>query len=151
MKTPPGIRIISILQYVGSCFFLVAAILATNIVLRKEPIGTAMVLGSNRPEQVMAGMRAFAGILFAWSIFGAVAGYGLWKLRIWARALTIVQAILWITVSVVMLLPPYGAAHIFTVIAVVIFTALNIAVVWYFERPEVKASFKRRVRLEKKT
>lgn len=146
MKTPPGIRIISILQFVGSCFFLVAAILATNIVLRKEPVGAAMVLGSNRPEQVMAGMRGFAGILLAWSIFGAVAGYGLWKLRIWARVLTIVQSVLWMTVGVVMLLPPRGAAHIFTLIAVVIFTALNIALVWYFERPDVKTAFQRRVR-----
>lgn len=144
MKIPPGIRIIAILQIVGSLFFLVAAMLATNIVLRKEPVGTALVLGSNRPEQVMAGMRAFAGILFAWSIFCAFAGYGLWKRRVWARALTIVQAVLWMTVGVVMLLPPRGAAHLFTFIAVVIFTAVNIAFVWYFERPDVKAAFKRR-------
>ncbi len=139
----------AVLQYVAACFYLVAAILATKIVLRKEAIGTAMVMGSNRPEQVMAGMRAFAIILFAWSVFSAFAGFGLWKLRPWARALTMVQAVLWMILGLVMLLPPRGAAHVLTVVLVVFFTAVEIAVVWYFERPDVQAAFHRRA-LEKR-
>ena len=116
-----GVKILS------GLLFLYALASATFILLVKGPSMLAAAFG--------LGQAAF----IAW------VGLGLWRLKNWARVLTILASILALAGCVFALVPPLFAVHgpiiVAILLVVLIILCIPVWVIWYLSRPGVKRSF----------
>jgi hypothetical protein len=145
MGRPVGVTILAILNFIwAACCVLggIAMILGGGFIatmLSQQGQGSAGAAG------ILAGLGAAAGIFII--IMGGVSalvGFGLWKLKGWAR---IVSIILFAMSAAVQLLGILGTLAHFNVIALIwgaFWLAVDAFVIWYLLKPEVKAAFQPR-------
>jgi hypothetical protein len=101
--------------------------------------------GSAGAAGILAGLGAAAGVFII--IVGGVSalvGFGLWKLKGWAR---IVSIILYAISGAFQLLGILGSLAHFNLFALVwgaFWVAVDAFVIWYLLKPEVKAAFQPR-------
>jgi hypothetical protein len=142
MGRPVGVTILAILNFIGAAFCLlggIAMILGGGFIatmLSQQGQGSAGAAG------ILAGLGAAAGVFII--IMGGVSalvGFGMWKLKGWAR---IVSIVLFAISAVMQLLGLLGSLAHFNVFAVVwslFWVAVDAFVIWYLLKPEVKAAF----------
>ena len=142
MGRPVGVTILAILNFIGAAFCLlggIAMILGGGFIatmLSQQGQGSAGAAG------ILAGLGAAAGVFII--IMGGVSalvGFGMWKLKGWAR---IVSIVLFAISAVMQLLGLLGSLAHFNVFAVVwslFWVAVDAFVIWYLVKPEVKAAF----------
>ena len=142
MGRPVGVTILAILNFIGAAFCVlggIAMILGGGFIatmLSQQGQGSAGAAG------VLAGLGAAAGVFII--IIGGVCalmGFGLWKLKGWAR---IVSIVLWAINGVFQLLGILGTLAHFNLFALVwgaFWIAVDAFVIWYLLKPEVKAAF----------
>jgi len=142
MGRPVGVTILAILNFIGAAFCLlggIAMILGGGFIatmLSQQGQGSAGAAG------ILAGLGAAAGVFII--IIGGVSalvGFGMWKLKGWAR---IVSIVLFAISAVMQLLGLLGSLAHFNVFAVVwslFWVAVDAFVIWYLLKPEVKAAF----------
>jgi hypothetical protein len=140
MGRPTGVTIIAVLDFIGAGFCVLA--------------GLAMMLGGGFMATMMGQQDGGAGAGFLGAI-GAAAGvfflvcaavavllgWGLLKLKEWARIVTIVLAALGAVGALFGLLGVMGHFAAVAVFFVLIRLAINGLIIWYLLQPHVKAAF----------
>src|SRR5579864_1297929 len=145
MNRPTGVTVIAILDFIGAAFCLLGGI---GMILGGGFIATMLSQqgqGSAGAAGILAGLGAAAGVFII--IVGGVSallGFGLWKLKEWARIVTIVFAGI---SGAFQLLGILGTLAHFNVLALmwgVFWLAIDALIIWYLLKPEVKAAFRQR-------
>jgi len=142
MGRPTGVTILAILNFIGAAFCLL--------------VGIAMILGggfiatmlsqqgqsSAGAAGILAGLGAAAGVFII--IIGgvsAVVGFGMWKLKGWARIVSIVLAAIGAALQLLGLLGSLAHFNLFAFVWSVFWIAIDALIIWYLLKPEVKAAF----------
>jgi hypothetical protein len=142
MGRPVGVTILAVLNFIGAALCLLGGI---GMILGGGFIATMLSQqgqGSAGAAGVLAGLGAAAGVFII--IIGGISallGFGLWKLKGWAR---IVSIVLYGISGALQLLGLLGTLAHFNVLALVwsvFWVAVDAFVIWYLLKPEVKAAF----------
>jgi hypothetical protein len=142
MGRPVGVTILAILNFIGAAFCLlggIAMILGGGVIatmLSQQGQGSAGVAG------ILAGLGAAAGVFII--IIGGVSalvGFGLWKLKGWARIVSIVLFVISAAMQLLGLLGTLAHFNLFAVVWSLFWVAVDAFVIWYLLKPEVKAAF----------
>ena len=143
MGRPTGVTVIAILDFIGAGLCVLGGL---GMILGGGFMATMMSQqgghGSAGAAGILAGLGAAAGVfMIIMGGVGALVGFGLWKLKEWAR---IVSIILFGISAVFQLLGIVGSLAHFTVFALlwgVFWLAVDAFLIWYLLKPEVKAAF----------
>ena len=145
MGRPTGITVLAVLYFVGAAFCVLGGIgmLAGGGmmagILKQNPGSDAGVAG------ILMGLGAVFGVIIL--TFGALyvlLGWGLLKLKDWARIITIVLLALGIASSLFGLVTTLAHFSIFSLVWTVFWIAVYGLIIWYLVKPEVKAAFQGR-------
>ena len=143
MGRPVGVTILAILDFIGAAFCLLGGI---GMILGGGFIATMMSQqggqGSAGAAGFFAGLGAVAGVFII--IIGgvcALVGFGLWKLKNWARIVSIVLLGIGVAVQLLGLLGTLAHFNLFAFVWSVLWIAVDAFIIWYLLKPEVKAAF----------
>jgi hypothetical protein len=145
MGRPVGVTILAILNFIGAAFCLLGGI---GMILGGGFIATMLSQqgqGSAGAAGILAGLGAAAGVFII--IVGGVSalvGFGLWKLKGWARIVSIVLYGISAALQLLGLLGSLAHFNAFAVIWSVFWVAVDAFIIWYLLKPEVKAAFQPR-------
>lgn len=139
MGRPTGVTVLAVLDFIGAGFCVLAGL---GMLLGGGFMATMMSQQQGAAAGLLGAIGAAAGVMFLLcAALSALVGWGLLKLKGWARIVTIVLAAIGIAGA---LLQVFGALAHFNVIAVV-WTLCWVAVygwiIWYMLQPHVKAAF----------
>lgn len=137
MPRPTGVTIIAVLAFLGAALLVVVALfsLAGGIL---APTLAASRMGA------LAGVGAavLAIFLLICAAVDIVVGVGLWKLKNWARIITIVLTGIGLLGSVLSIISPFGHVFLFVfLIRRLILAAIYAWILWYLFQPNVKQAF----------
>jgi hypothetical protein len=142
MGRPVGVTILAILNFIGAAFCLLGGI---GMILGGGFIATMLSQqgqGSAGAAGVLAGLGAAAGVFII--IIGGVSalvGFGLWKLKGWARIVSIVLFAISGAFQLLGILASLAHFNAFALIWGAFWVAVDAFVIWYLLKPEVKAAF----------
>jgi len=142
MGRPVGVTILAILDFIGAAFCLLGGI---GMILGGGFIATMLSQqgqGSAGAAGILAGLGAAAGVFII--IIGGVSalvGFGLWKLKGWARIVSIVLFVISAAMQLLGLLGTLAHFNLFAVVWSLFWVAVDAFVIWYLLKPEVKAAF----------
>ena len=144
MGRPVGVTILAILNFIGAAFCLLGGI---AMILGGVFMATMLSQGqgSAGAAGILAGLGAAAGVFII--IVGGVSalvGFGLWKLKEWARVVSIVLYGISAALQLLGLLGSLAHFNAFAVIWSVFWIAVDAFVIFYLLKPEVKAAFRQR-------
>ncbi len=137
MQRPTGVTVISVLGFIGAGLLFLAAF--------GMFVGGALI--SSMAARPGIGMMAGIGGVIVGLVFLGIAivylvlGIGLWKLREWARILTVVFIGLGIVFNGFNMLLSVQHFHVFRLFFQAIFVAVDVWIVVYLLKPEVKQAF----------
>lgn len=144
MVRPTGVTILAILNFIGTAFCLLGGI---GMILGGGFIATMLSQqgqGSVGAAGALAGLGAVAGVFII--IIGGVSallGFGLWKLKEWARIVSIVLYGISGAFQLLGLLGSLAHFNVFAFVWSVFWVAVDAFIIWYLLKPEVKAAFQR--------
>lgn len=142
MARPVGVTILAILNFIGAACCLLGGI---AMILGGGVIATMMSQQGAGASGILAGLGAAAGVfIIIIGGVGALVGFGLWKLKEWARIVSIVLAGISGALQLLGLLGTLAHFNILAVIWGVFWLAIDALIIWYLLKPEVKAAFQRR-------
>ncbi len=137
MQRPTGVTVIALLHFLGAGLLVLC-----GLMMFAGGGFLATMAGSSAARTMLAGMGVFLGILFlAFAALGLFIGIGLWKLKNWARVLTIVLNAISLVFAVLAL---FGALMHFSIglfIGVLIRAAIALIIILYLLKPDVKKAF----------
>jgi len=144
MGRPVGVTILAILNFIGAAFCLLGGI---GMILGGGFIASMLSQGQSSAGAagILAGLGAAAGVFII--IVGGVSalvGFGLWKLKEWARIVSIVLYGISAALQLLGLLGSLAHFNAFAVIWSVFWVAVDAFVIMYLLKPEVKAAFRQR-------
>jgi uncharacterized membrane protein (DUF2068 family) len=137
MERPTGVTILAILAFVGAGLLVLAAL---GFLL----VGGVML---SRMAAMPMGMMGGIGVAFVavfclvFAVLYVVIGAGLWKLQNWARILAIVLAALAVLFQALGVLGALAHFHPFLFIWRAIFLAIDVWIIVYLLKPNVKQAF----------
>jgi hypothetical protein len=141
MQRPTGVTILAVLEFVGGALGILGGCGAIGL---GGLIG-AGVAGDNPAAAGMAGVLGvgIGVVLLVLSVIGILIGYGLWTLKKWAwnaaRILSIVNIVFGILSIVGGITAGQDAGS--TILGNAVGIAINVFIVYYLNKPEVKAAF----------
>lgn len=145
MNRPAGVTLISILFFVVMGVMLIAAI---GSFVGGAFIGSMIAAAARQRGAGMAGagvgamVGAFIGIFFlVVSALNGVCGFGLWKLKEWARILTIILCGIGVALSALGFLAGMLHFHLIVMMWRLVWLAIDLGIIWYLLQPEVRAAF----------
>jgi hypothetical protein len=145
MGRPTGVTILAILNFIGAAFCLLGGI---GMILGGGFIATMLSQqgqGNAGAAGILAGLGAAAGVvIIICGGISALIGFGLWKLKGWARIVSIVLYGISAALQLLGLLGSLAHFNAFAVIWSVFWIAVDAFVIWYLLKPEVKAAFQPR-------
>jgi uncharacterized membrane protein (DUF2068 family) len=102
LSVPTGVKVISVLYYIGAALSVILAILAF---VASAFIGTLLeAAGIPGMAALGAGVAIFVGVLMlAIAVLGFFVGRGLWNARNWARIVAIILAVIGFILAVISL------------------------------------------------
>jgi hypothetical protein len=140
MQRPVGVTIIEILYFLGAAL---CVLIGVGIMLGG---GLFASLLSQQGQGGAAGAGFLAGlgvalgvIVLVLAVIPVLTGWGLWKLKSWARILAIVFAVLGLLGALFGLLGAFS--HPGLLVSVVIRLVIHGLILWYMFQPDVKAAF----------
>jgi len=137
---PTGVTVLAILNFLGAaCMVIFGLLFMLGLGLAGMGAGSS---GEGGAMALLLGLGAVAGVIFL--VFAAVAivvGIGLWRLRNWARILTIVLAAISLLPLLPGLLMSMLSIEIFTMMFQLAFAAFYGWIIWYMLQPHVKRAF----------
>jgi hypothetical protein len=142
MGRPVGVTILAVLYFLGAVCCVLAGIL---MILGGGFIATLIsqqAQGAGVGAGVLAGLGAALGVVIL--IFAAVdvlLGWGLWKLKNWARIVTIVLAAIGIAGALFGLLGAFLHFGMFLLVLTLVRLAISGLIIWYLLQPNVTAAF----------
>jgi hypothetical protein len=145
MGRPVGVTILAILNFIGAAFCLLGGI---GMILGGGFIATMLSQqgqGSAGAAGILAGLGAAAGVcIIIVGGISALLGFGLWKLKGWARIISIVLFGISCALNLFGVLGALLHFNLFALIWSVFWVAVDAFVIWYLLKPEVKAAFQQR-------
>jgi hypothetical protein len=143
MNRPTGVTVIAVLYFIGAAFCILGGLgMILGGGFLASIISQSQANGAGAGAGIMAGLGAALGIgLLICAAIAALLGWGLMKLKEWARITAIVFAALGLLFGALGL---FGALLHFAIVllfGVVIRLAINGCILWYLLKPEVKAAF----------
>jgi hypothetical protein len=141
MGRPVGVTILAILNFIGAAFCLLGGI---GMILGGGFVASMLSQGQGAGAAgILAGLGAAAGVFII--IIGGVSalvGFGLWKLKGWARIVSIVLYGISAALQLLGLLGSLAHFNAFAVIWSVFWIAIDSWIIWYLLKPEIKAAFR---------
>jgi uncharacterized membrane protein (DUF2068 family) len=142
MGRPVGVTILAVLDFIGAAFCLLGGI---AVILGGGVIATLLSQQGAGASGILAGLGAAAGVfIIIIGGIGALVGFGLWKLKGWARIVSIVLVGINGAFQLLGLLGSLAHFNAFAVIWSVFWVAIDALIIWYLLKPEVKAAFQQR-------
>lgn len=142
MNKPAGVVVIAILYFLGAGLLLLAGI---GFVVGGGAIATMMSQQSQAGggfATLMGALGAGVGIFFLiWGAIEVLIGIGLLKLKNWARIVAIVFAAIGACFQVFGLLGSLAHFNPVSFIFTLIILGIQVLIIWYLLKPEVKAAF----------
>ncbi len=139
MARPTGVTIIAVLYFILAAFCVLGGVLMfVGGGFLASMINQQGGAGGSAGAGIMAGLGAVAGVVVL--IFGAIAalvGWGLLKLKSWARIVALIFAGLGLLGALLMLLH-FSPLILF---GFLIRLVINGLILWYLLKPEVAAAF----------
>jgi hypothetical protein len=147
MGRPVGVTILAILYYLGALFCILGALgsfvgggyVATLISQQSSGGGGAGFLAG--AGAVMLGVSC----LVAGAIDGLL-GWGLWKLKNWARIITIIFAVIGAAFQLFGLLAVFAHFNVMSLVFTLLFLAISGLIIWYLLQASVSAAFRGQAR-----
>jgi len=143
MNRPTGVTVIAVLYFIGAAFCILGGlgmILGGSFIAAM--ISHSQASGSGAGAGIMAGLGAAFGIgLLVGAAIAALLGWGLLKLKEWARITVIVFAGLGLVLGVLGLLGALAHFAVILLFGVVVRVAINGCILWYLLQPDVKVAF----------
>ena len=143
MGRPTGVTVLAILDFIGAGLCVLGGL---GMILGGGFMATMMSQqggqGSAGAAGFLAGLGAVAGVFMI--IMGGVAalvGFGLWKLKEWARIVSIILAGISGAFQLFGLLGSLAHFNLFAVVWSLFWLAIDALIIWYLLKPEVKAAF----------
>ena len=147
MGRPVGVTILAVLYFLGAVFCLLGGI---GMMMGGGMMATLLNQqgqGSGGAAGLMAGLgAAFGVVILIFAALDALLGWGLWKLKNWARIITIVLMVISIGLQLFGLVGILAHFNLFSLILTVVFVAIYAWIVWYLLQPNVKAAFQAQAR-----
>jgi hypothetical protein len=143
MNRPVGVTILAILVLIGAAFCVLGGIgmmlgggMMATILSQQQAQGSAAGAG------VLAGLGAVGGIvMLVIAVLYLLVGIGLWKLKNWARLVTVVLTAIGVVFQLFSLVTLLLHFNIFSVMVTVVVLAIQAVIIWYLLRADVKAAF----------
>ena len=142
MGRPTGVTILAILNFIGAACCLLGGI---AMILGGGFMATMMSQQGAGASGILGALGAAAGVFMI--IMGGIAalmGFGLWKLKEWARIITIVLAGIGAALQLLGLLGSLTHFNVLALLFGVFWLAIDALIIWYLLKPEVKAAFQQR-------
>jgi hypothetical protein len=143
MGRPVGVTVLAIFDFIGAGICVLGGL---GMMLGGGFIATMINQqggqGSAGAAGIFAGLGAAAGVFII--IIGgvcALVGFGLWKLKGWARIVSIVLAGISGALQLLGLLGSLAHFNLFAVVWSLFWIAIDALIIWYLLKPEVKAAF----------
>ena len=143
MGRPTGVTVLAILDFIGAGLCVLGGL---GMILGGGFMATMMSQqggqGSAGAAGFFAGLGAVAGVFMI--IVGgvcALVGFGLWKLKEWARIVSIVLTGISAAFQLFGLLGSLAHFNLFAVVWSLFWIAIDALIIWYLLKPEVKAAF----------
>ncbi len=139
MERPIGVTVLAILDFLGALLCIGGGLV---LLLGMGIAGAGMMQQSRGGGAFLAGLGAVGGVvcLIAAAI-SALVGFGLWKLRNWARILTIVFSGLGILGGLPGLATALLHFNLPTLVFTLVFLGIYALIIWYMFQPHVKQAF----------
>ncbi|MGC2696951.1 MAG: hypothetical protein WA738_14290 [Candidatus Angelobacter sp.] len=143
MNKPAGVIVIAILYFLGAAILLLAGI---GFVVGGGAIAAMMSqqgqTGGSGLATLMGALGAGVGIFFLlWGAIDVLVGVSLLKLKNWARVVAIVFAAIGACFQVFGLIGTLSHFNIGSFVITLIVLGIQVLVIWYLMKPEVKAAF----------
>jgi len=143
MNRPGGVTVIAILDFIGAALCLLMGIL--SVVGAGAGVLGAMGQGGQGAAAAGGIMAMIAGALTVFAFVGAaiaaLLGFGLWKLKNWARIITIVFAVIGVLFQLFGLVGILAHFNVFALIVTLVPLAINALIAWYLLQKDVAAAF----------
>lgn len=152
MKRPSGITVLALLHFLEAILFLLVGLMLFLVVQLLAQVGTDAV--QQAPDEMS---RRVMTLLLEWIQSGQmlivyavivvlaavfiVVGVGLWRLRPWARPLTLALMVLRLLLLLPGLILSVVRFEPLSLAAQLVFVVLYAWIVWYLFQPEVKRAF----------
>lgn len=122
-KMPVGVQIISVYYYLLAAFYVIIGLF---VILGANAIATLLVEASPDLAAVLTGslMTILGVVLIGFAVLCFFIGRGLWKLKAWAKIVTIILALIGIIGIVYTIISGFGWFQIIRL-------AINGAIAWY--------------------
>jgi hypothetical protein len=143
MNRPTGVTVIAILYFVVAGFCILGGLgMILGGGFLASIVSQSQANGSGAGAGLIAGMGAALGIGFLiGSAIPILLGWGLLKLKEWARIIVIVFASLGLVLGVLGLLGALAHFAVILLFWLVVRLAINGCILWYLLQPDVKAAF----------
>ena len=143
MNRPVGVTILAIVCFIFTALCVIGGILAiagggfiATLINQSGGQGSAGAAG------LLAGLGAAIAVFFLiGAAINALVGWGLWKLKEWARIVAIVLAAI---SALFQALGVFGSLLHFNILGILwsgFVLAIDALIIWYLLKPEVKAAF----------
>ena len=145
MARPVGVTILAICDFLLAVLCILGGI---GSLTGAGFIAAALHQNAQAPGAEAAGgvvaviMGALTIFCFIFAAIYLLLGFGLWKLKNWARILTIVVEVLWLLLFLLGLLGQLAHFNIFSLIWSLFWIAICCLIIWYLLKADVKAAFK---------
>jgi hypothetical protein len=142
MGRPVGVTILAILDFLGALACIGLGILMFVGGGLGAMAGSQAGDGSGGLGALVGALGAAAGVVFL--IFGVISfvlGWGLWKLKNWARLITIILLALSVAGSLFGLVGVFAHFTVFGLIWTLVWVAIYALIIWYLLKADVKAAF----------
>jgi hypothetical protein len=139
MVRPTGVTVLAVLDFIGAAFCVLAGL---GMMLGGGFIASMLSQQQGGSAGLMAAIGAAAGVIFL--VIAAVAillGWGLLKLKEWARIITIVLAGLGALGALIALATVFAHFAAVAMFVVLCRLAINGLIIWYLLQPHVRAAF----------
>ncbi len=141
MERPTGVTVLAVLNFLGAGLYALFTVLFFLIGAGGAASGMMSEMGGGAAAFLLGLGAAVGVILLIFSAIGLAIGIGLWKLRNWARIVTIVLVGLSLLLGVIGLLGSLIAFELGSLIFQAIFVALYAWIIWYLFQLHVKQAF----------
>ena len=138
-QRPTGVTIIAVLAFLGAALLVLGALFS---LLGGMLVST--MAASRMGALAGVGAAVIAVFLLIAAVVDIVVGVGLWKLKNWARIITIVLTGIGLLGSVLSIISPFGQIHVFFFVFLIrrlILAAIYAWILWYLFQPNVKQAF----------
>jgi hypothetical protein len=139
MGRPVGVTILAILDFLGGLFCLFGGI---GMIAGGGFMATILSQQGQGSAGFLAGLGALAGVvLLAFAVLDFLLGWGLWKLKNWARMITVVFTAFGAVLQVISLVGLLAHFNVFAFVWTLFVLAIEVLIIWYLLKADVKAAF----------